>query len=135
MLCILYVIAVGTLLGAAGVFVERVLPARFSRRWVWCVVIPLSVFLPGLYRSHHTWSVTDALEQQALRSPLDDALGSGSFAVLDPAWWGHLDSYDTMIHRVWLTASALLVIWALANALRVAYLIHASQQPRGRSNR
>ena len=43
MLCILYVNAVGICLGLAALFLERTLPATSSRRWVWCVVIPISV--------------------------------------------------------------------------------------------
>ena len=36
MVCILYVIAIGTLLGMAGLLVESILPATTtSRRWIW----------------------------------------------------------------------------------------------------
>ena len=57
MLCILYVNAVGALLGIAGRLVERVLPASFARRWVWAVIIPISLFVPGYYRGHHAAAV------------------------------------------------------------------------------
>ena len=110
MLCILYVIAVGTLLGAAGVLAERALPAAFPRRWLWCIIIPVSVVLPGYYRGHHSWAVADALVEQAVRA----------------------QSYDTSIQRVWLTASALLLLWGLASAWRVARVVSLSR--RGRLN-
>jgi bla regulator protein BlaR1 len=135
MLCILYVIAVGTLLGVAGLLAERALPASFPRRWVWCVVIPISIFLPGYYRAHHTVSVTDVLEQQTLQPPLGEALGTAALAPLDPAWWARMQSYDTIINPVWLTASTLLLIWALASAWRVSHVVRASRRQRGNPGR
>lgn len=113
MLCILYVNAVAMLLGVAGVLTERALPAAFSRRWVWCVVIPISVVLPGYYRAHHNWSVMEALQQPAVRAA----------------------SYDTTINRVWLTASAMLLLWGLANAWRVSRVISLSRRERGENAR
>lgn len=109
MLCILYVNAVGMLLGIAGVLAERALPAAFARRWLWCIIIPVSVFLPGYYRWHHNWSVVDALQQPAMVA----------------------QTFDTSINRVWLTASAMLLFWGLANALRVTRLIWVSRRERG----
>jgi hypothetical protein len=108
-LCILYVIAVGTLLGAAGVLAERALPAAFPRRWVWCIVIPVSIVLPGLYRVHHSWAVTDAFQQQAVRA----------------------QSYETRIHGVWLVASAVLILWGLLNAWGVSRAVNSSRRERG----
>jgi beta-lactamase regulating signal transducer with metallopeptidase domain len=97
------------LLGVAGVLAERALPAAFSRRWVWCIVIPVSVVLPGYYRGHHNWSVMEALQQPAMRAA----------------------TYDTTINRVWLTASAMLLLWGLANAWRVSRVIRLSRRERG----
>lgn len=113
MLCITYVTVVGTLLGIVGVLIERALPTSAARRWLWCVIIPLSVFIPGYYRYHHNWSVSDVLQQPAVRA-----------ATLDPA-----------INRVWLITSALLVAWGLANALRVTYLVESSRQRADRNGR
>ena len=109
MLCILYVNAVAMLLGVAGVLAERALPAAFSRRWVWCIIIPVSVVLPGYYRGHHNWSVVEALQQLAMRAA----------------------TYDTTINRVWLTVSAMLLLWGLANAWRVSRVIRLSRRERG----
>lgn len=108
MLCILYVNAVGMLLGIAGVLTERVLPATFSRRWMWCVIITASLFIPGYYRTHHMWALGDAFAGQT-----------------------QLESYNTSIHRVWLTASALLVVWGLANLSRVLFVLYESRGRRG----
>jgi hypothetical protein len=131
MLCILYVNIVGACLGVAALLVERALPAMFPRRWLWCVIIPISIFLPGLYRARHTWSITEVWEQQAARPALGNTLGAASLAALDPGWWARAASYDTTINRVWITASAVLLIWGLANAGRVSYLIGASRRRRG----
>ena len=58
MLCILYVNAVGALLAIAGISIERLLPTTAPRRWLWCLIIPASMFVPGFYRMHHNWIVT-----------------------------------------------------------------------------
>jgi bla regulator protein BlaR1 len=129
MLCILYVNAVGMLLVVAGVMVERVLPATFPRRWIWCVTIPISIILPGYYRGHHAVSVTDV--QQVLQPPLGHAFGTASITALDPAWWAHIQSYDTSINRLWLTASAVLLLWGLTNAWRVSRAVRLSRRERG----
>ena len=127
MLCILYVNAVGLLLGIAGVLIERVLPTTFSRRWLWCVIIPTSLFIPGYYRFHHMWSISEAFARQTAEPPLGHALGSVWLAVLDPAWWGQIATYDKAINRVWLTVTALLVVWGFANVMRVLYVVFVSR--------
>jgi len=129
MLCILYVNAVGMLLVVAGVLIERVLPAAFPRRWIWCVVIPVSIILPGYYRWHHMVSVTDV--QQAVQPPLGHALGMTSITALDPVLWAHIESYDTSINRLWITVSAILLLWGLANAWRVSRVVRLSRGARG----
>ena len=133
MLCILYVNAVGLCLGLAALFFERTLPATSSRRWVWCLVLPIAVVLPGYYRAHHTWSVVGALEQNAVQTPLGHALGTVSPTLSDPRWWTYIQSFDTIIQRAWLTASAILVLWGLACALRVWLVVRQSRRTRGAS--
>ena len=112
MICILYVTLVGALLGIAGLFVERALPAGYPRRWIWCAIIPLSVFLPGYYRTHHNASVID----------------TDPMTVMDPTWWIRLNSYDGLVERAWLTASVLLIVSAVANAFRVWYLLRSARR-------
>ena len=109
MLCILYVNAVSMCLGLAAVFIERVLPAVWPRRWVWCAVISISMIIPGVYRAHHAWSVTGPFFQQAAQ----------------------IQSYDTSLNRLWLTVSAVLLLWGLANAWRVSRVITLSRRERG----
>ncbi len=113
MLCILYVIAVGTLLGTIGLLVERVLPEGWPRRWVWCAIIPISIIIPGIYRTRHAWSVTPMLEAPA-------APHSGLIAFID--------SCDVIINRFWLITSAALVVLGLVNVLRVWLVIHQSRR-------
>jgi hypothetical protein len=108
MLCILYVNLAGLCLGLAALFFERALPATSPRRWLWCLVIPTSVVLPGLYRFHHSWSVADVFVQTAARAQL----------------------YDTSINRVWLTISGTLLLWGLISAWRVARVVSLSRKGR-----
>jgi bla regulator protein BlaR1 len=135
MLCILYVNVVGMCLGFAALLIERALPAAFPRRWLWSVVLVTSIALPGYYRAHHTFSVTDALEHQAVRAPLGQMPGAASFGAFDPAWWAHTESYDAAINRFWLTLSAMLLIWGLANAWRVSRLVGRARRERGNPGR
>jgi beta-lactamase regulating signal transducer with metallopeptidase domain len=109
MLCILYVNLAGLGLGLAALFFERALPATAPRRWLWCAVIPTSVFLPGYYRFHHSWSVADVFVKPA-------TVAAG---------------YDTNINQVWLTISGLLLLWGLVSAWQVARAVHLSRKARG----
>jgi hypothetical protein len=120
MLCLLYVSAVGMLLGVVGLLVERMLPTTSARRWLWSAIIPISVALPGYYGQHHTWSVLQALDQPSVTH--------ASVSALDPAWWEHIRSFNPIINRYWLLASGVLLIWGLANAMRVSYLVALSRE-------
>jgi hypothetical protein len=131
MLCILYVNAIALVLGIAGLLVERALPGTFSRRWVWCAVIAISMTIPPVYQANHTASVTDALEHGAVKPALGQALGMTSLAVLDPDWWRRLSSYETEINRAWLTGSAIIIVWGIANAWYVSRIVRRSRRRRG----
>jgi hypothetical protein len=117
MLCILYIIAVGLLLGAAGLLVERALPAAASRRWVWCIVIPLSLVLPGYYRWHHTVAV--------------DGLGGSAAAMQDGGMWSRMESWNGAINGVWHLASWALICWGIIGVARVSWIIWESRRRRG----
>jgi hypothetical protein len=128
MLCILYVIGIGAGLSVVGLFAERVLLAGWSRRWLWCAMIAVSLAVPGFYRVHHNWSVTEAFEQQS-EAPARSLLGKASLAALDPGMWAGSPTLSTIINRVWLTASALLLLWLAASWARVAYLAGPARNP------
>src|SRR5687767_2613828 len=102
MLCILYVIALGTLLGIAGVFVERLLPPNASRRWVWMIVIAISMMVPPIYQAKHRLELTSA------HGP-------------DTSIWQAISSQDALLYPIWMTVSIALIAWALLHALYVSY--------------
>jgi len=131
MLCLLYVSTVGLLLGIVGLLVERMLPTTAARRWLWSAIIPLSVALPGYYGQHRTWSVLKALEQHPQQQAMTHAGSNMTFGALDPAWWEHIRSLNPIINRYWLLASGMILIWGLANAMRVSYLVALSRQGAG----
>jgi beta-lactamase regulating signal transducer with metallopeptidase domain len=108
-LCILYVNAVGFLLGLIGTQVERLLPATIARRWLWCAILLLSVSLPGYYRFHHNLAIAGASDAAMV------VLGAG---------------VDALIARAWLAASAVLGLWMLVNAGWVAHIMRTSRQRR-----
>lgn len=124
MLCILYANIVGALVGVAALLVERALPVSWARRWLWCLVIPFSMFIVGYYRVHHNWAVSSALPRNSAAT----VSAPGSLPILDLEWWMHTSSYDGLITRVWLTASALLIAWALVNAWRVWRIVRLSRR-------
>jgi len=123
-LCILYANIVGALVGVAALLVERALPVSWPRRWLWCLVIPFSMFIVGYYRVHHNWAVSSAIEQ----TPAGTVTAPGPLSVLNLEWWMHTSSYDRLITRVWLMASVLLIAWALVNAWRVWRIVRLSRR-------
>ena len=127
MLCVIYVITIGTLLGVIALLVERVLPPTWPRRWVWCAVIPLSIAVPGFYRSHHAWSIAKAFEQQATPTS-SHVLSMTSLLPFDAAWWARFDSHGSIIGRLWLSASAVVLLWGLANAVRVWLVVRSARR-------
>lgn len=127
MLCILYVIAVGTVLGIVGLLIERALPPTAARRWIWCAIIPLSLAIPGFYSVQHTWSITTAFAQRAAHPP-EHALAAVSLTALDPGWWARVQSYDPYINTFWIYSSWMLVLWVLINTTRVSHLVWISRK-------
>ena len=111
MLCILYVTAVGFLLGAAGLLVERALPLGSARRWVWCVVVPASLFVPGYYRFHHAMAVNEPSETQNA--------------------WLRVESWDGAINQLWHLASWALIGWGVVGVARVSWIVWRSYRARG----
>lgn len=130
MICILYVNAVGMCLGLVALLLERTLPPMSPRRWIWCVIIPISVVIPGMYSVHNTWSIVGAFEQQAAQPPLGHPLGTASLTVLDPGLWAQIQSYDPSINRLWLAISAFLLLSALVSAWRVSRVVSLARRAR-----
>jgi len=132
MLCILYVNIVGFCLGFAGLLVERALPATFQRRWLWCLVLAMSIAVPGYYRTHHSWAIDQATPGQAAPSSTGQ-LATAPFAPLDPGWWQRTESYNRPINRIWLAMSAMLLLWGVANSWRVLRLVSTARSRQGGS--
>jgi bla regulator protein blaR1 len=131
MLCILYVIALSTLLSLAGVLAEQALPVRWPRRWIWFVAIASAVVVPPIYRANHSTTLANAAESSVHSSHGTHASAGAPSALLDAEWWAHVESYDSVIERLWLLASAGLVLWGLANAGWVWHVLHRSRRGRG----
>ena len=132
MVCILYVIAIGALLGMAGLLVERILPATTtSRRWIWCVVIGINVTIPPIYQANHKSSVHDVLEHHVVTSPVGHTVGTASLTALDQGLAARIEGLNPTIERVWLFASGMLVLWGLATAARVYFLVARSRRQNG----
>lgn len=114
MLCILYVTAIGILIGIIGDHVERLLPATMARRWVWCAVLVASVALPGYYRYHHAFAI-------------GGAAGATTWAGLDAGIFSQISAFDHVIGPVCEIATVLLGIWALVNVAWVTHVVSASR--------
>jgi bla regulator protein blaR1 len=134
MICILYVNAVGFCLGLVALLLERAMPLASPRRWIWFVIIPISMAIPGFYRVHHSWSIVDAFEQQAAQPAVGNPLETASLTVLDPDLWTRIQSYDPTVSQLWLTLSAFLLLTGLANAWRVSRAVGILRGRRGRAN-
>lgn len=117
MLCVLYVNVIGAFFGAVGLLIERVLPATWSRRWIWCGVIAASIVVPPYSRTHNTSSMMAAFEQQ---SPL--------LSWMDPAWFLRAEAQNSLVQQVWLSATALLFAWGVASLVRVTLLVRAARR-------
>lgn len=114
MLCILYVTAIGLLLGIIGDHIERLLPATMARRWIWCLVMAASFALPGYYRYHHAFAI-------------GGVSGAATYAGLDAGLLSQISAFDSVIGQVWRIVTVLLGLWALVNAGWVTHVVRASR--------
>jgi bla regulator protein BlaR1 len=105
MICILYVIALGTCLGLAGLAVERAAPDTWPRRWIWCAVIALSMIIPPVYQAGHTSMIASA-----------DDRGS---------WLARLSAVEPTVMLAWLIGSMVLVLWGIYETWRVTRIVRA----------
>ena len=114
MLCILYVTAIGLLLGIVGDHLERLLPATIPRRWIWCAVLAASAGVPGYYRYHHAFAI-------------GGASGAVTYAGLDAGFFSRISAFDPVIGGVSRVVTLLLALWALGNAGWVMHLVRVSR--------
>lgn len=108
MLCFLYVIALGTCLGLAGMAVERAAPETWPRRWVWCAVIALTMMIPPVYQARHTSMVASAGDRGG--------------------WLERLSVVEPVLMRAWIIGSALLFLWGIYELWRVSRIVRQAQK-------
>jgi beta-lactamase regulating signal transducer with metallopeptidase domain len=84
--------------------------------------------IPGIYRTNHKSSVTEVLQNQVVPSHLGHAVGTASLNALNDGWAARIESLNPMIERVWLIAAGMLVLWGVATAARVYFLIASSRR-------
>ncbi|HJP86737.1 MAG TPA: M56 family metallopeptidase, partial [Gemmatimonadaceae bacterium] len=53
---------------------------------------------------------------------------AGALTLFDRDWWARTQEYDPIINRIWWTVSLILLVWGIANAVRVAVLIAMSRR-------
>ena len=109
MLCILYVNAVGFLVGLVALLAEQLLPPTRSRRWIWCVALLASIALPGIYRYHHALAIDASF---SLGAHSMDHLGTIESAIVTTSQW----------------TTYLLLGWTLLSAGWVAYLVRVDRE-------
>ena len=117
MLCVLYVNVMGAFFGVVGLLIERVYPANWSRRWLWCAVIAVSMFMPGYARVHNNSSVMAAFDHK-----------SAAVSWMDPGWFLRAEAMNIWIQRIWLTATILLMVWGIAHIARVSLLLRSARR-------
>jgi bla regulator protein blaR1 len=127
MLCILYVIVLSTALGIAANLLERDLPARWPRRWIWCAVIALSVTIPAIYRTRHAATIGEVHAAHGAHGEVHrDAMGLSG--ALHGEWLAHVESYDGVINRIWLLASGTMIFLGLVSAVRVLLVLRSGRR-------
>jgi beta-lactamase regulating signal transducer with metallopeptidase domain len=117
MLCVLYVNVIGAFLTVVGLWAEKVFPITWPRRWLWCAIIGLSLFLPGYARTHNNSSVLAAIEHE-----------SGAMSWLDPSWFLRAESMNVWVQGVWATGTLLLLLLGIMNIARVSLLIRSARR-------
>jgi hypothetical protein len=108
--CFLYTIALSIALGGAAWLLERALPERAPRRWLWLAAVVLSVTIPPTYIANHHVVVTRT-------------------AVGDTTMWSSISAFDPEILRVWLGVTVALALWGVAGLCRLAWLVPKRSGP------
>lgn len=121
-LCMAYFVAFGAVLGAVGLLVERSLPARASRRWLWLALIALSIALPILTAFQRSSAELSVLGHHVAWVPGATHASDAWFAGAGSAWL-HCDAPNAALfmNLSW-GAAALFLLWGLAGGWRAARL-------------
>lgn len=121
-LCMAYFVAFGAVLGAAGLLVERSLPARARRRWLWLALIVLSIALPILTAFQRSSADLSVLGLHVASVP-GVINAAGEWHAGPGSAWLHCDARNSaMFMRLSWGAAALFLLWGLAGGRRAAHL-------------
>ncbi|HYD52980.1 MAG TPA: M56 family metallopeptidase [Gemmatimonadaceae bacterium] len=119
-LCLLYFVAFGAVASAAGSLLERALPARAPRRWLWSAILVVSVVVPMLTSVYHHAAAVAVLGQRVLALPSIAPGGTVGGLRLDPGWL-HCDSpLGAMVMQGWLGSILVLALLGLGDAWRLS---------------
>jgi len=128
LLCISYFIAVSACLSAVGVLLEHTLPATAPRRWLWCVIIVMSAFLPPVLAAWHSSHVIALWGYELYRLPVSShAMSEQSLShnLLDCN-----ATYGSYFNWMWLISLGSLLVWGIANTRRVSRLARGGDKSR-----
>src|SRR5215208_153981 len=126
-LCILYFAAVALGLGAAAHLLDRALPAATPRRWIWFAALGGAVFLPPVFSAQHSSHVIGLWGRELVRLPALDPTGGDPQSAVGLNWLECSASYGRAVLPVWLGATILLLLWGIASAARVAWLVRGAR--------
>ncbi|HEY0995143.1 MAG TPA: M56 family metallopeptidase [Gemmatimonadaceae bacterium] len=131
-LCMAYFVAFGAVLGAVGLLVERSLPARASRRWLWLALITSSIALPILTAFQRSSPELSVLGHHVVAVPGATHASGAWFAGAGSAWL-HCDAPNAALFvRLSWGAAALFLAWGLAGGWRAARLAGVGDEGRER---
>ena len=126
-LCLLYFAAVALCLGFAGHLADRALPPTAPRRWIWSLALVGAVILPPLLSAQHSSHVIDLWGRELIRLP--DVQLNGATAM-SRNWLECSATYGRTLLPFMLGATILLLLWGLANAVRVSRLVRGARGSR-----
>ena len=106
MLCILYVNAIGTLLGIAALLIERALPNTAPRRLVWLIAIGMTTAIPPLYLAKHHSAVVNVIDHATAAPSLVASESMAWMPEAVPEFIGRLQVLTPFIVRGSLFVSA-----------------------------
>jgi len=125
MLCIVYVLAVGSVLSLVGLLVDYALPKSVARRWLWATTMVASVVVPGAFVFVHRSAHIEIWGHRFLEAPTADV-------TRDWPLWVAIAKWAPLLPELWFVWSSVLMVLtvgALAGA-RIGASRQAGQSPR-----
>ena len=130
-LCLLYFATVALCLGAAAHLADRALPPTAPRRWIWALALTGAVILPPLLSAQHSSHVIDLWGRELVRLPDVDPSGATAQSAMSRNWLECSAAFGQTLLVIWLGATILLLLWGIANAVRVGRLVRGAPGSRG----